>query len=646
MPKIPGYELQTMPGGPAGAAALGRRATGEDFAGNVEGRNALSQGLKDLGQGLTQLAITEVRNEIKRNQAEKQSRLSDLHARLAEGNAELRTGLKTRVEKAEPGDESIVEDTTKAFNAFRDQIDGQTQSQAERDYARKTMAQIGSELTISAMQAQGQLKGLKYKVDNQKALTAETSALIDDPSGEDSAVSRMQNYMQAQLNAGAPKPEMFELESTYRSELANAAANGWARRDPLLAKKLLESGKWNAFLDNDRKKAIYNSIETEINRREADARAARIEARQAKIEAQTGLTTGFILRMALEREGKPDDKLGVDITSSGLPGSDIEHLLDNRDKWTKRREEEQTEGLAAPYRDRLTKEIFDLAQDPGNKLLAQTVKDTLEEARDIGALSATGPGSMEHYQNEYLRVIKEPPSLKKTREQEVKQKRMDSLYDSAVGGDSTVIDRARQWGMNTAEQNTLRRVLQNNANKASAELELAVDNKIRAGEIKDLREVNSYLGKGLLPKQIVRLQKDWDRFTKEENKGEKKLEDILTYTAKRELAPVDQVTGQPIVGGSERYLAWYNNSYLRLKTDADARKVALADRYDPNSKEYLGRELQGYKTELETKTGIPLILPAPALNTKPQPKPTQEEMNNPEAFLQRIGVGRFKKKTE
>lgn len=71
-----------------------------------------------------------------------------------------------------------------------------------------------------------------------------------------------------------------KMRAAARSAISRSAVYGQIETNPAGVLKQLQSGKWDAYLDNDAKIAAVNGAQTEIKRRESEARANAAQARQ------------------------------------------------------------------------------------------------------------------------------------------------------------------------------------------------------------------------------------------------------------------------------------------------------------------------------------------------------------------------------
>ena len=89
-------------------------------------------------------------------------------------------------------------------------------------------------------------------------------------------------------SAGLPLPNADKMRSAARSALSRSAVYGQIETDPAGVLKQLNSGKWDEYLDNDAKISAVNAAQSELKRREAEAKANQAQARaEALFDIQT-----------------------------------------------------------------------------------------------------------------------------------------------------------------------------------------------------------------------------------------------------------------------------------------------------------------------------------------------------------------------
>lgn len=260
MPSIPDYRMRSDIQGPVES----RRAHPSE--------NTIGGGLDVLGKTLQ--GVGEV---LQRRQ--EQAEVSDLNAKLAQAHSDFTTGLQDEIQKATPGDNTLVQRTADKFDEYMGKIQDGIQTRAGQLHFDSASAELRAHFIQKAAQGQAALAGEKAKNDYKDMLDSQSSALLNDPSSLQMALGMHDQAVQSLVQAGGlPAMKAAELRQQGRQELAKSAVRGWIQLDPSDAKDQINSGKFDAFFDGDVKHQMMKEADVGIN-------AQRIEEeRQDKLQ--------------------------------------------------------------------------------------------------------------------------------------------------------------------------------------------------------------------------------------------------------------------------------------------------------------------------------------------------------------------------
>jgi hypothetical protein len=311
MPRIREYEQQISAGG---GEIQGRRAQpGDTYAFGA-----------DLGKGLAQTA------DILQDAADRQE-VSDVQARLAKARADWTVHLAQRAQETSPGDATFAGKFNEDFSKYLQTIEGGLQTRAGQETFRLGAAKLSAHFVERAGVYQAQAMGAKAVQDYNVALDSHRNTLISDPTQfkavEEQALSALNDPRG--LYARMPAAEREKLTIATRQTLAMSAVQGLIQNGaPELAKRQLQGGQWDAYLDADKKAALVDRADVGIRAKDSEAERQRQLAEREKRERQDGILKGFLARIIDPKAngGALSDR--EVLASTDLTAAQQQHVID------------------------------------------------------------------------------------------------------------------------------------------------------------------------------------------------------------------------------------------------------------------------------------------------------------------------------
>lgn len=155
-------------------------------------------------------------------------------------------------------------DTEKLHQDYQDSVNkitGNMQTSKGQDYLAAHSARLGSDLLHTASVSQAQVAGKLAVEQWNNSLNLNGNTLQSSPSSFDGTLRDSVSAIEAQIQSGAlPRTTGEELKRKTGEQLAEAAVHGWANTSPDQAKKILDSGTFDHYLDNTKKESLYGTI--------------------------------------------------------------------------------------------------------------------------------------------------------------------------------------------------------------------------------------------------------------------------------------------------------------------------------------------------------------------------------------------------
>lgn len=308
MGTIPIYQTEES----AGADIPGRSASANDFG--YRGGTSLmtaAAGAGQLGDKTYQIA--------------QEREVSDVNAQMAALRSKWTVELANRAEQTDAGDMHFADQFTQDFQTDLEKLQGGLATVGGQAAFKQSASNLSAHFVESAGVYQAQSAGVKAAQDYKSFLDNNRNALLHDPTQFASVLQDANNALNDPNGpfAKLPKGKRDEFARIGAADLAKSSVQGLIRVDPMLAKKELESGKWDKWMDADTTVVLSGEADTAI--RGIEIEKARIEAAQAKArsDADRAAQNGFIAKMVED----PTSLSAKDIVHSDLsPENKIQFL--------------------------------------------------------------------------------------------------------------------------------------------------------------------------------------------------------------------------------------------------------------------------------------------------------------------------------
>lgn len=258
-----------------------RRPSAEDFGA------ATFQGQENFGR-----AVTNVGEMLQKR--EEQSELSQLQVKVSEINAKHTIKWEETLKTADPNDKEVV---TKFNEEFENELSAVTENintRAGQLFFEKQSAGLKGSFLEATTRGQAELAGRAAKLNYSKSLDNYTTGLVSDPSSFGKMLQMHEDGLQAQMQSGMPRHVADQLRYEGSEKLALSAINGWIKLDPKGTINDLKNGKWDTFIDGEKKRVMLGRADEEISGRLADEERARAVAERAKKAAQEDTQKQFL----------------------------------------------------------------------------------------------------------------------------------------------------------------------------------------------------------------------------------------------------------------------------------------------------------------------------------------------------------------
>jgi hypothetical protein len=247
MARIPTYTPQVEATGQIG----GRGATANDFGSSAAGY--LGAGMIDAGDTLYKVA--------------EQNEVATATTQLAKFRSEQTVALKQKMATSPAGDPSFASSFTEQMQDQLTKIGGNFSTRGGQMAFQRMAGETSASLSEAAGSYQVLSAGFKAKQDYLGALDANRNTLLADPTQFDSVLRSTTAALAdpAGPYANMPADQREHLARQTRSELALSAAQGVIRISPDLAVKQLATGRWDQYLDADKKFTLERQADQAVN---------------------------------------------------------------------------------------------------------------------------------------------------------------------------------------------------------------------------------------------------------------------------------------------------------------------------------------------------------------------------------------------
>lgn len=375
MPRIKEYTSQQSAAGPVNI----------NVNANQFGEQAY-QGLSQLGSGIQDTSSFLEKRET-------QSEVSDLHAKLSDARAKFTQGLADTLKTADPGDHTVVDKFMAGYDKASGDLAQTINTPGARNFFDRANESLRTNLLEHAISGQTELAGIKNAADNTTALNNFSSSIINAPSQYDSAKQQFEQGVDAQVGTGGiSKGTAIQYKEHGNTELAKSAVMGWVDQGavgPSYAKDMLDSGKFDSFINGPLKQELYGKIQAKESFNRSDQARAKALDQDALTQAQENVKQQMYPKIfdgSLSLKDVWNDK-----TLSADQKLQIQKLTD-----TQTREGKHLVTDPATFNDFFTR-IHNLETDSTKPPV--TDKD-LENAVISGKLSMDGPESLNSLRKE------------------------------------------------------------------------------------------------------------------------------------------------------------------------------------------------------------------------------------------------------
>jgi lysozyme len=340
MAKIREYQSQVNP---QGQASPGRRAEGTDFGGG--------QGLARLGASLTGVGSDLGLIAYRKQQADEAREVTDVYVQFAKKESEWSQRLREESMTADPSNLAYAEEFNDRVLKDIDSLDGKYSTAAGRDAYMKHKASMGAHFVERAGAFQAQMTGAYARQSAEGVLDQRRNAVYADPNQFPRASQDMVDFLNdpSGYNKWIPQADRQKMSRTAVNQLALSAVQGTIKNGmPETAKHELESGKWDPFIDADKKAALINEAQVTINGRNSENDRLRLVREREKKKEDEATGTKFLAK-ALKGE-----LTNTEITSSNLPPTgelSQEHYIELNMKLAKELAEKSFKTLPSVYQD-------------------------------------------------------------------------------------------------------------------------------------------------------------------------------------------------------------------------------------------------------------------------------------------------------
>lgn len=280
MPKINEYNSRVDVAG----AANGRKIYAEEIDTGRDMRR-LGAGLTDLGEGIQKRVA--------------QSEVSDLTAKMAETKSQYDTYLKETLRTAKPGDPNVAQNFMTKLDEHVAKLGEGLSTREAQLYFNQSSAALKANFAEGAAQGQAELAGAKAKQDYISTFTNLSSGLLNDPSSFELSKNMHDQGLDALVSTGGlPSEVAVKLKTEGQQGLAKNAIQGWINMNPEYAKKQLDDGKWDSYINGDVKQQMYGQVRLAESAQRAEAERMRAEAERIKKEQQMITQNKFLEKMS------------------------------------------------------------------------------------------------------------------------------------------------------------------------------------------------------------------------------------------------------------------------------------------------------------------------------------------------------------
>ncbi|SOD41312.1 hypothetical protein [Nitrosovibrio sp. Nv4] len=313
MPRIKEYETSVS----AAADIPGRRARESDFGG--PGMFRLGQAVQGAGRDIGSAGLM-----IK--ERESQEEVTNAHVAAAEINAEWTAKLTELGNTAQPGDDGWADKFLEEFDAHIGAQEANYTTANGRRTFRQAAGQLKGHFTKQAMAVRGELAGIHAKQQYQSTLDSHRNVLVNDPTQFDRLLASALGSLNDPDGSYSriPSAQREPLLRLTKEQMAMSAVQGVINLSPQLALKQLSDGRWDQFLDADKRVILERHANVALNAEEVEAR--RVEALEIKARKEEEIATQEEIVQAMAN-GTLTTKMILNSKLAPTGGGSKEHFL-------------------------------------------------------------------------------------------------------------------------------------------------------------------------------------------------------------------------------------------------------------------------------------------------------------------------------
>lgn len=248
----------------------------------------------EMGRSLQRFGrqIEDMGDAVYRRQA--QSEISDLNAKFAEARADWAQALDEDIRNGTVSAEKAREKYQESISKLSENIE----TREGREMYERQASGLGAYVTKTAVKGEAQVAGAKAVNDYMSALNTNSNLLQRRPGDFKDVYESSLETIESQVSTGALDASKAEqLRLATGKELSKNAVRGQIRISPSGAKKALDGGQYDQFLDPDTKAQLYNQADAEIKSRQ--------DQFQKTLELKSKDPWKFLQRVGDARGAKP-----------------------------------------------------------------------------------------------------------------------------------------------------------------------------------------------------------------------------------------------------------------------------------------------------------------------------------------------------
>lgn len=251
MPQIQEYLPQTQAQEPVGGVSP-----------NVEMAGAVGRGIQNLGQDVMDAGALIHRRAVQKE-----------NATTFEKMADARADWTDRVQSGIQDGSLDVDKMQESFDDETQNIGDNVETSEGQNYFTRQQARLRGNLLTMANKGMAQIAGRQAKAQLQQGTDQLGMATRRDPGGwQDSMDSVSETVDQFIKDGGLPEAMRPQAEKELGSTIAQNAIRGFADSDPALAKKELNSGRYDDYLSPEQYKQMNGEVDTAAKAKEVEDR--------------------------------------------------------------------------------------------------------------------------------------------------------------------------------------------------------------------------------------------------------------------------------------------------------------------------------------------------------------------------------------